>query len=320
LRNPTSVGWESWAVVLHAAVADEDRWMQAMLSLSLEDQFSLLEVLKTETGIYADALLVITGRHAHEVEDEQLREWLLTDAAESATRFGDRLEHQREVLSSLTNRHDAEPGAAVDAAAEVARLQARLYELNGAAIGTDYEQARRLERDVLRLEALARSLDGYDADGRRGERDAMKSQTDELTRMRDELEADLERHRGDRDKALRDRASLERDIAELAQEHTRLVEANEATKRDITARNGELDTLRREHTSRSTELKQLENEVADKRRQVEAESSRLDELRSSRSVQANDRVLAKVNELYALLPADGAEADVTDRTAEGTRR
>ena len=126
-RDPQIVGWESW-LTLSEAIANEEAWLRAIDAMALEDQFVLIDALKSDDSIYSDALQVLTARRANAISDEEVRDFLLTDASDASERFGNRLQRQREQLLALISSATARREADFDLAEEVTTLEMQLQE------------------------------------------------------------------------------------------------------------------------------------------------------------------------------------------------
>jgi len=116
IRNPGAAKWEIWLTLLRHALADEESWMEAIESLSVRDQFGLLDALNTDASIYSDALRIITARHAEQIRDVQVRDYLLTDASKATVRFTNRLQQHRDELAELILRAETRREADFDLA------------------------------------------------------------------------------------------------------------------------------------------------------------------------------------------------------------
>jgi len=308
VKNPASANWESWLTVLSGALTDEDAWMQAVESLSLEDQFGLLEALKTDSSIYSDALRVLTARHADRISDEEVRDFLLTDAAEATDRLTNRLEQHRDQLQDLIGKAQARREADFDLATEVVQLERQLHELRKSEIGEQFESMQQLDREIHRLETFKRSLEGYDPDARRVYRDQLDAETKELATRRTNLEDTIAAAIGRRDTLQREFATAEQQLAQLTKENDEITDRIAELRAQIQAATTELSEVRSQQLAVAGEAAELQQRIDDERRQLASEKTRLDELRSSPGAQKNQRLLAKIEEVYELLPADDAEA------------
>ncbi|UXA17456.1 hypothetical protein [Mycobacterium sp. SMC-4] len=308
VKNPETAKWETWLTVLTEALADEEAWMQAIESLGVEDQFRLLDALNTDASIYSDALRILTARHAERISDEQVRDYLLTDACEATLRFSNRLEKHRDELVQLVSRAEARREPDFDLATEVAQLEGRLQELRKSEIGEKFDSMQRLDVEIHRLEVFKRSLESYDAEARRAHRVQLDTEARELGARKNELEDKIADAIGRRDMAQREYAACEEEFTHITHEvddfNTRIADVRE---RHRTAEL-QLTDVRVHYSTLSQQVTALEQQIQDEHQQVNSERSRLEELRSSSSAQQNQRLLAKIQEVYDLLPSDEAES------------
>lgn len=309
VRTPGATNWESWLTLLSRALADENAWMQTVSSLSLEDQFALLEALKTDGSIYSDALRVLTARHAASIPDEEVRDFLLTDATDATIRLGNRLESHRDDLLELVNTTTARRDPGFDLAAEVVQLELQLQQLRQSEIGEKFEAMQQLDREIRTLETFKRSLQGYDAEARAAHREQLTQETSERAARKKELEEAIATAIGQRDTLERDVAAAQITLDELTREIEELDRQLRAVRTRIDESRRELVEASRQHGELVREAAALEQQVQEQQHEVQSETRRLDELRSSPGAQSNQQLLTKLEEVYALLPADSAEAD-----------
>jgi chromosome segregation ATPase len=306
--NPAGAHWETWLTLLSRAVADESAWMDAVAALGLDEQFILLELLRADPDVFGDALLIITARNAAAIADEEVRAFLLSDASGACQRFGARLDADRAELQDLiaTSAQRRQPD--FDVAADIARLQAELFELRESEIGEKFESMQRLDRDIHRLETFKKTLDRYDPDARRAYRDQLDEQTAALDAGRAELENAVAEAIGRRDTRQREHDEGARELDALTGEHDDLAAHITAQRARLDAVTQELERLHRERTELSGRVATVERQLRDEQRQVVAETRRLEELRTSPTAATNTQLQDKLGEIFALLPADDAES------------
>jgi len=232
VRNPGSARWESWLTVLSRALADERDWIQTFESLSLEDQFGLLKALRTDGNIYSDALRIITARHAELIRDEEVRDFLLTDASEATERLTNQLAQHRDELLKLIGRSEIRQHPHYDLATEVAHLERQLQELRKSEIGEKAQAIEELDREIHRLEIFKRTLESYDVEARRAYKKQLQTETTKLGRRRKDLEDRIAAQIGKRDTMQRELAASEHTLGERTREVEELsAEVVEAAKR-----------------------------------------------------------------------------------------
>lgn len=218
LRNPETFEWECWLTLLGDVIANEAAWMETIRSLTLDEQLDLVERLNLDHTAYSDSLQIITARHA-DVLDDQVREYLLKDAAESAERFQNRLENHRVVLQTQISTVTARRSPDFDLADEVIRLQARLLHLRSSDdLGEACDSVRELDNQIDALETFSRYLKGYDLAARKAERDKLERETSEYEARKTAFEETIAAAVGRRDQTRRDCADAEAKLAELLAE------------------------------------------------------------------------------------------------------
>lgn len=218
LRNPETFEWESWLTLLGDAIANEAAWMDTIRSLTLDEQLDLIERLNVDGTAYSDALQIITARHADALDD-QVREYLLKDAVESAERFQNRLEQHRAALQSQIGTFTARRNPDFDIADEVIRLQSRLLQLRSSDdLGEAFDVVRELDNQIDTLETFSRYLNGYDLAARKAERDKLEQETSDNEARKAAFEETIAAAVGRRDQTRRECADAEARLAELTAE------------------------------------------------------------------------------------------------------
>lgn len=301
LRQPTAANWESWLAVLSQAVEDERAWTDTINGLDLDDQLSLVETLKRDEGIFADALQILTARNAERIVDEQVREYLLADAASTTTRRTNWLRAYVEQVTHVLGNAEERRTRGLDEVAEVARLDARLFELHRENIENRFGEMQRLERDIHRLESLQEALMTYDAVERAAHRDRLVAETAALAEAKKSIQDDIVTSAAERDRLQQQNRAAQLDLDRIRQEIPDLTNTNQQLRDGAAELDAEVTRLREEHTELSSEMSVREE-------QIHAEKARICELRDSPSAQRSQQIIDKVREIYALLPADNAEA------------
>lgn len=301
LRQPAAANWESWLVVLSQAVEDERAWTDTINRLSLDDQFSLVETLKRDEDIFADALQILTARNAEQIEDEQVREYLLADAVCTTTRRINWLRAYAEQITHLLGNADARREPGLDEVAEVAQLDARLFELHRANIENRFGEMQRLDRDINRLETFQDALATYDAAERAAHRDQLVAETGTLAEAKKYIEDGIATSTAERIRLQQQNRAAQLNLDRIRLEIPDLTNANQQLRDGAAELDAEITRLRDAHT-------RLSSEKSAREEQIHAEEARIRELQDSPSAQHSQQILDKVHEIYALLPADNAEA------------
>lgn len=322
-----ALDWSTWVAVAGTATAHPQDWVAAVQSLSTDDQFHLLDLMRRdEAGPFADHLLLVTARSANEFEDPQVREFLLGDAQEAADRTVDFMEQQREGMRRLVGQAVERSAGAMEAAVEVVRLEARLNELRIAEIDTDYEQVHELERQISQLERFQHALESYDRAGRTALKEQLDQTTAALRAQRSALESAIAEAIAERDQAQdasdTSAAQLAALQSEVEQLRTRQV-ADAATVAQLSETIAELgvksNRLRAERSRQEAELAAQEQAWQALREAVAQDAARLQELRQSPAAQADQQISKLVQQLWQLLPADLSDPEFSSGTG-GSRR
>lgn len=308
LNSSTAVEWDDWLPLAGLAFANPTDWIVSVQSLTADQQYKLLEYLRREdSGPFADALLILTARNAQEIEDSQVRDYLLADASDAADRRVALMSEQRQRVQQLVGTMDARQSEQFDIAEEMGRLERRLNELRRDEIDTEYERVHALEREILRLETLQGSLMTYDGAARAAVRDGLAQETEVLKQQRDRLEQEVATAIGERDVSQRAAGTAAEQLSALQAETEQLrTAAAQAAARTATITT-EVNQLRRASVEQSHQLAQLEREHTELQERTEQDARRVTELRDavgSRGLGALEETLSRV---WPLLPADQAE-------------
>lgn len=307
VRPAAQPGWDDWIPLVALALTNQVEWVTAVQTLRDEDQYELLNALRSTPGPFADALVLLTARHAQEIEDPQVRDFLLTDAVEAGDRRLALMVEHRDMLQQLVGQLAARQTEHYDLAQEVAELERKLSELRAADIDTERERVHTLEREVTRLETFRRSLERYNAAEREAYRADLDHETQTLVRERERVEQDVARALAERDTAQRMAAEATDQLTAQQSELESLRAKTAAITQRIADSTAELHQLRADRNARADELAALDRERAELNSRIAEDSSRLQELRTSPSAQLSEQLAQKVNEVFALLPPDVAE-------------
>lgn len=307
VRPTVQPAWDDWIPLVALALTNQVEWVTAVQTLRDEEQYELLTALRSTPGPFADALTLLTARYAQEIEDPQVRDFLLTDAVEAGDRRLALMAEHRDMLQHLVGQLEARQTEEYDLAHEVAELERKLSELRAADIDTERERVHDLEREVTRLETFRRGLERYNAAEREAYRDDLARQAQTLATERERVEQGVARALAERDTAQRMAAEATAQITAQQSELETLRTETAAITRQIAEMTAELHRLRSDSDARANELTLLERERAELESRIAEDSHRLQELRTSPSAQLSAQLAQKVNEVFALLPPDVAE-------------
>lgn len=306
-RPAAQPGWDDWIPLVALALANQVEWVTAVQTLRDEDQYELLNALRSTPGPFADALVLLTARHAQEIEDPQVRDFLLTDAVEAGDRRLALMVEHRDMLQQLVGQLTDRQAEHYNLAQEVAELERKLSELRAADIDTERERIHTLEREVTRLETFRRSLERYNAAEREAYRADLDRETQTLVKERERVEQGVARALAERDTAQRMAAEATDQLTTQQSELESLRAETAAITQRIAGSTAELHRLRADRNARADELAALERERAELDSRIAEDSHRLQELRTSPAAQLSEQLAQKVNEVFALLPPDVAE-------------
>lgn len=174
LARTATPDWLDWLPLLQTAADAPVAYLTAFQELSLEQQFQLIECLRLPgSGPLADGLLILLASRAEEIEDQQVRLYLLEDAQDAWERHRQRLETLQAHLEPLTEavteaRQRLEES--FEQAQEIIRLEQALAQL----------QARETEAQAQRsrIDTLRQHLAGW--------RDILEAGPAEESRLREE--------------------------------------------------------------------------------------------------------------------------------------
>ena len=321
LKRRGQICWIEWLPLSEIAIDDPEKWITAFNALGSTDiRGDMLELLqKPDSGPLADALLILLAKHALQIEDEQIREFVVEDVSQAVQRTADRIMALKiacEPLAEQVAWIGERLRSGFDIAQELTRLEAHLAELRAEEHrkAEEYDQIHALEREIIRLETYRKTFAGYDLTERSTFRDELQTETDRLREQKEVLQrtiADL--------LALRDE---ERNNVKLLQQqhdaNQAKLEANREKNRELTEGivrlQSELENTRIENSRAQQEHDELlllfeKEERLGREAQVLISESRgkLEELQAQAKESSRDDIVNRVREVFALLPPDEAD-------------
>ena len=207
LRRREPIPWLDWLPVAEIAADTPERLVAAFNELSLEQQFKLINLLRMpDAGPLADAILIALARYEAEIQDEQVRQFVLKDASQSRAHQASVLEKIREQLAAQVAAARNRLQADFDLAKEIVRLEQELAEIRQREYDQDERFARvhELELEILRLETRRRILTHYDEAERRRYHEALQAEVEALQQRKTALEEAIAAAIGEREKRLKE--------------------------------------------------------------------------------------------------------------------
>lgn len=326
LQRRGAIDWLEWLPLAQVAAEAPLCWAAAFNQLALEQQFSLMDLLRLPAaGPLADSLLILLATYASEIADEQVRQYVLEDAQSAHERHGARLQALQSQLQPLTEqvgRARQRLQNDFDMAREIERLEQALAEMRGQENEQDERFARvhELERELLRLETHRRILAHYDEAERRGYLEQLRAEVTAQKERKAELEQGIAAAIAERDTRQREMDTARQQLDAVGREvGTGLEQATQlhqelARLADELARQRNLEQrLRQEREQLRLQTVQQEQEERELRVRLQAECSRLQQLRETSQRAGMAELEQKVREVYALLPADLADQSFSSR-------
>jgi chromosome segregation ATPase len=326
--RPDAIDWLEWLPVATVAAANPERWIAAFRSLSTEDQYELLDLLRNpEAGPLADALLSLLATHASQISDEQIRQIILEEAVSAGQRQAQRMAFVRQrvaTLSATVASMQARMTDDFDRGAEAMRLEQELAQLRS----REYEQDERfshvhaIEAEILRLETRRRILERYDFNEREGYAARLRAEFEGAHRTKQQLEQAIAQAMGTRDGLQNEIAELQVQNATAQQEKAQAEAARTELQNSTASARAEVARLQREGQQLVSEANALTAQCAQlerERRELEAlcrrERSRLEELSAAARSAGQADLAERINEIYRALPCDKADEGFIQRPA-----
>jgi len=317
LRRREPIPWLDWLPLAEVGADTPERLVAAFNELSLEQQFDLVGLLrKPDAGPLADAILIALARYAAEIQDDQVRQFVLEDASQSRAHQAAALEKIREQLSAQVAAARDRLQADFDLAQEIVRLENELADIRQREHNQDERFARvhELELEILRLETRRRILSHYDEAERRRYREELQAEVEALQQRKMALEEAIAAAIGERDKRLKDVRAKEQELqtrqAELQAAQSRLAaleqQVREAEAHLKKARNQQNDLQNRLQEIQA-QIRQVEQDNRQRENLVKAERKKLAELQEAARWSGMAELERRVQEVYALLPDDLAD-------------
>jgi chromosome segregation ATPase len=320
LQRRDPIDWLDWLPLLQNAVTAPPSWIAAFRALSLEQQFELAERLRLPAaGPLADALLVILARYADEIEDDQVRLYILEDAEavhQRRTQQLQSLQHQMTPLAEQVTGTQQRLAKGFEIAQEITRLEQALAEMRIKESEQDerFTRVHALERELLHLETRKRFLSYYNEAERQHDLQALHTEVTTQQDRKAELERRIAEAVSERDAARRTADKLAEELRtaqdEMASDRTKVASATEeqaALAAELEQRRAEEAQLRTECAQLTQAIAQQQQHLQERREALVQERDRLDELQSASERAGLTELENKVREVYALLPEDLAD-------------
>lgn len=296
--------WDAWFPIAHASASDPQSLADAVGALAPDEQYDLLDNLKSDGGPLADYLLCVLAGLPEVFADDQLRTYALEDSATALERRKTLLTELADSLQSTTDRLNEQRQEGFSLATAIANLEEKRNTLRAEQLDTDFVEMNDLEWEIARLEMQNARLGRYDAPARTTRRDEIRAETAELRERTRSIEGEI-------DGALRarDEAASALAAAELAQ--TRVQEELVAQQRrnaECTADAARLDAAITELRASSDEVDRALDATRSHQSELvaalQAQEVRLAQLRSSPLGDDAERLGDQIRALYQQLPAD----------------
>jgi len=317
LRRQEPIPWLDWLPLAKIAAETPKQLAAAFNKLSLDQQFDLINLLRMpDAGPLADAIVIALARYAAEIQDDQVRQFILKDASQSRAHQASVLEKIREQLAAQVTAARNRLQANFDLAQEIVRLEQELAEIRQREHDQDERFARvhELEQEILTLEVRWRNLAEYDEAKRRHYLEELQAEVEALQQRKMALEDAIAVAIGAQDKSLKDVHAREQELqtrqAELQAAQSRLTtleqQVREAEAHLKAARNQQID-LQNSLQKIQEQIRQLEQYNRQRENLMKAERKKLAELQEAARRSGMAELERKVQEVYALLPNDLAD-------------
>ena len=300
--------WDAWFPIARASATDPQELSDAVAGLDSEDQYALLDSLKTDGGPLADFLLCTLSSRPEVFADDQIRAYALADSTEALERRQQALTHLesslREAIGGLGDRREA----SFNLAREITELERQRNALREDQLELGYQEMSEIEWDIARLQTFRARLQGYDAERRRSDRDELQAQASELEARRRSVEDEVASALVRRDASAHDlagaeerHATQEREISDLLTRRDELTAVTES----ITA---EIAALVKTVSAASSQVAALTEQRRQLTEELQRQQDRLNQLQSSPVADTAARLRAEIQDLYEKMPADEADA------------
>ena len=195
LKRKGKINWIDWLPLAEIGVNSPEQWIAAFNALdSTSTRDELLQLLgQPGSGPLADALLILLAQYALQINDEQIRDFVVEDVSQAIERTSDRvkaLENECEPLKAQADWMADRLKQGFDLAAEIIRLESRLAELRAEehSKAEEYDRIHALEREIIRLETFRRSFAGYDMAERNRYKEELEAETTDLRKRKETMQ------------------------------------------------------------------------------------------------------------------------------------
>jgi chromosome segregation ATPase len=273
-RNAQDIGWLDWLPLAQLAAEQTEQLTDAFNRLDNDAKNDLLERLtKPDAGPLAGAILVALSNHADQIENLEVRRFVLEHAVSSYACQADALNRIKTRLTAAQDRLRED----FDLAVEIAGLEKELAKLRKEDLDQRLAALHRLYREVIKLEMRRQSLKSYEMHGLEQRIEALKRELAQLEQQREQW----------RNQQAKLQAQLEQEKREFEGQRSQLE-----------------DQLERERRKFEEQRKQLEDQLTQERKELE-------ELRQSANRWGREELKQKIEEIYNLLPKDRADESLT---------
>lgn len=306
-RDGRPLDWDAWYPLAQAAASDPQALIEAVGGLGEEDQYALLDHLKTDAGPLADYLLVTLAAHPAVFSDEQVTVYALADSAEALARRRNSLAQLAESLTTGIQTLDERRAAGFDAAAAIAELETRRNALRAEQIESGHRELSELEWEIDRLEILRARLGDYDPVERRARREELAVETTRLREERVDVENEVAEGLRQRDESQTVVDELQTRLGAVTAERSALEAQQAELAAQVADASAAIDGLRADGIRAAEQSAALLEEHARLEQNLRAEEARLEQLRASPLDEAAQRLRDEIRSLYAQLPDDDAD-------------
>ena len=198
-RNAQDIGWLDWLPLAQLAAEQTEQLIDAFNRLDNDAKNDLLERLtKPDAGPLAGAILVALSNHADQIENLEVRRFVLEHAVSSYACQADALNRIKTRLTAAQDRLRED----FDLAVEIAGLEKELAKLRKEDLDQRLAALHRLYREVIKLEMRRQSLKSYEMHGLEQRIEALKRELAQLEQQREQwrnqqakLQAQLEQEK-----------------------------------------------------------------------------------------------------------------------------
>lgn len=311
-ERTTPVTWEEWLPVAAHAGREPEQFVATFTSLHLDAQFGLLESLKTSAGApFSDLVVAALAARQDSIGDPQVREFVLDDSLDAVDRRQALINEQRAALEQLVGQVSERQEGEFDSAAAITDMEQQLQSLQLGELDSNFTRLHALERQVARLEALRRTLEGFDFEAGRKSVDDLSGEVDRLTAEKRTILNVISEATAGRERAERELDEARQQLELIVDEAANTRSALEGVNADRESRAAEAARSREEQRNVAAETRRLRDEQEELDARLEEDRRSLTELRESAARESAENIVRKIDEVFSLLPPDAAEKDFT---------